>query len=624
MSSALVENQKNIIAATWKLLKKRKGMSQEKFEENINILAASQEEVRQRTQSSLGRLLERFSLSDESYDQAVNYLKQAVTHMEAAIEMLASQKLKEALGPEQLALQSIMKAQAESRKTMIQIARNQSRYGGGGQQPYEREDLKELFEMEMGQLENRYELPRQRGKFQQETDKDNTLTKLRDLARRQERLNRRQRDLARRQEQMTATQKQRRLEELRREQEDLRRQAENLSRRMSRLARKEGFRQWSDRQRQLEQAARRMQEAARGLKQQEPGSAADKGQKALENLRDQEQEMTLQRQATVSQILYELNRKAQDLQAREKQILKNLEDMKRRKDDAVSADEDEAQPEWGVKNILESKDKMTGELAAVEVLLREVGKEAQQDQPEITARAIEALQNLKTEKLDERIAESRRMLEEGLLNLSWQEEKMIDQSIDRVSKRLQNLDEKSIQSREVQVRQAAAQARNLRRELESLQQAVEALRKSGRQPGTGGDGRSGDLAQMQESLQRSRRYAWRLVQPWARGERWAADARSVQRELTQTEIEDFLSRPDLWKRLLEPVKELESTLQAQAESGQLNRRVFSDRPEEVPYPYRHRVEEYYRDLSWTGEGSFKRKPGGTADQPEPVPQENTP
>jgi len=613
-SSALVENQKNIIAATWKLLKGRRRMTPEKFEENIKVIVESQGEVMQRTALSLRRLLERFSFSDESYDSAVEYLKQAVTHMQSATDLLTAQNLEEALGPEQSALQAIMKAESESRNTMIQMARNQRGGGGGGNdQRREREDLKELFEMEMGRLENRYELPRQGGGLQQGTEKEDTLAKLRDLARRQERLNRGQKDLARRQERMTEAQRKRRLEELRREQEELRRQAEDLSRRMSQLAREEGFRQWSDRQRQLEQAARQMQEASRSLQRQETETAAAKGQKALENLRDQEEEMGLQRQATLSNLLEALNRKGRDLQAQEKQILKNLEALKREKDNAASQADSQAEAEvrstQEQKNLLADKDKLARELAEAETMLRTVGKEGQQDQPEVAGKAMDALRELRAEDLDARIAESRKMLEENWLSLSMDVEKKIDQSIDRVSERLQDLDQKRPRNREARVRQAAAEASGLRRELENLQQQIEALRESNRQQQRAlsspeqqdgrqqGGERGGDLDQMREGLERSRRYARGLVQPWARGERWGVDARSIQRELTQKEIEDFLSQPDLWTKLLDPVRELESTLIAEAEVSQLKEKVFSAREEAVPTPYRELVEEYYRELS---------------------------
>ena len=56
--------------------------------------------------------------------------------MADALEMLTVRKLKQALGPEQAALQAIMKAEAESRNTTIQIARNR---GGGYASVYDRE-----------------------------------------------------------------------------------------------------------------------------------------------------------------------------------------------------------------------------------------------------------------------------------------------------------------------------------------------------------------------------------------------------------------------------------------------------------------------------------------------------
>jgi hypothetical protein len=607
-SSALVENQKNIIAATWKLLKQRKMLSAEKFRENLQTLTESQQEVMQRAQLSLRRLSERVLFSDESYKRAVEHLKQAIIHMQTAVENLASEQIKDALGPEQAALQGIMKAEAESRNTMIQMARSRGA-GGGNRQPGEREDLRELFEMEMGRLENRYELPRQAGGIQQGDEKEDTLAKLRELARRQERLNRRQKDLARRRDQMSAEQKQRRLEELRREQEELRRQAEEMSRQMSRLAQQGGFRQWSDRQRQLEEAARRMQEAARGLGRQEPDTALAQGQKAFEHLSNQERELSLDQQATVSSLINSLKRKARDLQAREKQILKNLAEATREFDRETQTEE---QLLRAIKEVIVDKDKIQNELAEAEDMLQTVRKKGRQDQPEIADRAADAVQAMKTEGIAARIEESRKMLEAGWLNPSMDAEKKIEQSIARVAKRFQDLDRATPRTREEQLRQAAADAEGLRRELENLKQQIETLRQNNRQgpgisssgepsqhqpAGTAADEGGRGLDRMRDSLERSRRYAQGLVQPWARGERWGVDARSIQRALTRKEVEDFLSQPELWQRLLAPARELETALRAEANAGQLEKKLFLTPEETVPSPYRHLVEEYYRDLS---------------------------
>ncbi|MGD8446302.1 MAG: hypothetical protein PVI94_22570, partial [Desulfobacterales bacterium] len=105
------------------------------------------------------------------------------------------------------------------------------------------------------------------------------------------------------------------------------------------------------------------------------------------------------------------------------------------------------------------------------------------------------------------------------------------------------------------------------------------------------------LQRMQQALQRSRRHAQGLVQPWARGENWGANARSIQRELTQREIDDFLSQPDLWKNLLAPVRELESTLRAEIKSRQSQKKIFSTPEETVPLPYQDLVDNYFRELS---------------------------
>jgi hypothetical protein len=418
-------------------------MSPDKFAEDVQVILDSQRQVMERTQLSLSRLLERVAFSDASYDRAVEHLKQAVAHMEAAIEQLAAKHVQNALSPEQLALQAMLKAESESRQTMIQMARN----GGGADNGMhgEREDLQELFAMEMGRLENRYELPQRGGGHEQGTEQEDILEQLRHLARRQEHLNRRQRELDRRQEHMTEAQQKRRLEELRRQQEELRREAQNLSRRMSQLARHEGFRQWSDRQQQVQQAARQMQEASRSLQQQEPQSAAAKGQQAFEHLRQQEREMSLQRQTTVTDLRRDLKTKARDLQTMEKQVLNHIEELTRPKDHtAVTAETD---PATGINEVIERKDSMVRQLADAKTLLQKLDKTTKQDHPDIAARASDTLGSLQAEGLETRIKESRQLLQEGWLSRSMAVEKRIDQSIDRVGTRLQELDHTTPESR---------------------------------------------------------------------------------------------------------------------------------------------------------------------------------
>jgi hypothetical protein len=471
-SSSLVQNQKHIIAATWKLFKQRKKMAPDRFERDANVIATSQQEVLQRTRMSLRRLEERFSFSDKSYDKAVIHLRKAVEHMESAAEHLFSRQLEKALDPEQAALRAILKAESESRTTMIQIARNRGNSQGGGGGHRERLDLRELFEMEMGRMENRYELPRQAGVRQQKDRQEDTLEKLRELARRQERLNRRQRDAAIRKDRMSEADNRRRLEELRREQEDLIRQANALSKQISRSSRLTNGKQRGNRVQQLDQAMREMREAARSLLQKKPEAAATKGDKALENLR--------------------------------------------------------------------------------------------------------------TAETEEQSAESAL----------------------RAAGRIRKPEGQEPKSREKQLQQAAVDAGDLKRDLEKLQRQVQALRQSNRekqqdslQPKALAQG--DDLDAARERLQGIKRSAEGFLQPWARGEHWAGNARSIYRALSRKEIEDFLSQPDLWKQLLEPIRELESTLREQAELSRSEKKLFFTQEEDIPDSYRQPIQDYYRALSET-------------------------
>ncbi len=555
---------------------------------------------------SLSRLIERFSFADESYDRAVTHLREAVEHMQAAAEKLSSESLKEALGPEQAALQAILKAEAQSRQTAIQMARNRGGATAGSGSSREREDLRELFDMEMGRLENRYEMPgtaSAAGRVEQEE----VLLRLRQLAQRQERLNRAQLDTDRRKDRLSEAQQRRHLEELRREQEALSRQAEALSQKWSRQA---GVNRTQSALSSLDQAINQMREAARNLERRDPGIAAASGRRALQKLRDQEKRIQRRQATSAADLVKELNEKALQLQAQEHEILTKMEELsaeeskkKIRQDRQTSRGTQE-----GIPEIITKKDHLQEALQETEDIIRATGAKGRQSQPEIARKALAALRSLKSEDIEQRIEESKTGLQAGRLDLVMEMEKEIEQSIRRLGARLQELDALVPKSGPQRIQQAADNAAALSRELENLRRQVDALRLKqgesaqsrgapGMQPASSGRDQPADLNRMRDGLARSRRYAHGLLQPWAEGERWAVDARSIYRELTGAQIEDFMNQPDLWQTLLEPVRELASTLRAQTEMDRFNDKPFSALEQAPPPGYESQVETYYRAIS---------------------------
>ncbi len=592
--SALLENQKNIIAATWKLLNRKKKMPGETFAEDVRVVAESQQNIAQRTQMSLSRLNERFSFADESYDRAVTHLREAVEHMQAAAEKLFSEQLQEALAPEQAALQAILKANAQNRRTAMQMSSQRGTGGTGSGSMHEREDLRELFEMEMGRLENRYEMPSTAsagGRAEQEE----ALKRLRQLAQRQERLNRAQADAKRRHDRLTEAQQKRQLEELRREQEALRREAESLARKWSQQP---GIKRTQSSLSSLEQALSQMQEAARSLAQRDPEIAAASGRQALQNLRDQQKRIERSQGTSSGDLVRELSEKAEQLQAQEGEILAQMEGFQ----PSLPA------KQQGINRIISEKDNLQELLQETEDVIRATGAAGRQSQPELERKALEALRSLQQEDLERRIEASKTGLLAGQLDDALAMEKDIEQSIRSLSDRLHEFDLLVPQTGVGLNERAAADAAALSRELENLQQQVEALRsgqeksaqsrsESGIQQGDSGSDQRADLNALRDGLARSRRYAQGLLEPWAQGESWAVDARSIYRELSRSQIEDFINQPALWQTLLEPARELASALQAEIETERLSNNAFSAAEQAPPSDYESQVETYYRSLS---------------------------
>jgi hypothetical protein len=177
-------------------------------------------------------------------------------------------------------------------------------------------------------------------------------------------------------------------------------------------------------------------------------------------------------------------------------------------------------------------------------------------------------------------------------------EKEIEQSINRFSSRLQDFNLLVPETGPERIEQAADRAAALSRELENLRRQVEALRSNQRgSVGARGGGQPQDLNRLRDRLARSRRVAQGLSQSGAQGDDWAVDARSIYRELTRKQIEDFMYQPGLWRAVLEPARELASALRAQAEANRFKDNPFSPSEQAPPARYKTQVETYYRSLS---------------------------
>jgi hypothetical protein len=638
-SSALVTVQKDIIAATWKLRNRLRSASEDDIEGDAEIIAESQREATGRARMSIDRLAERLSFSDDSYDLAVENLSLAIEQMNLAAADLDELQVTTALKPEQLALQYILKAEANINRTDISMQQGGGGGGGGGAQQ-EREDLRELFEMEMGQLENRYETPG--GASQPGGSNAEEVNKLEELARRQEALTRAQRNLARREQELEEEQRRRELERLQRQQEQLTADLEQLSRQMaggqqrqsspsqaqggSQQSSSQGAQQSGQQQgpqTAMERAIEQMQQAANS---DSAAIAAAQGQKALESLRDQQRELTAEGESSVAQIARRLGERGQALQRQQQALEAGLQAVT--ESQGLGQTRREARRDEALDALLDAQRQQQRDIEEIEDMLRAVVTRGDAEDRRLLTQAQAATRELSPIRDD--MATSNRVLRNGMVNLAIDMEQELGDQIETLAQSLARLDPSLVQEASSGVQQAASDAQQLREQIESLEEQVARFDADAAQAGT--------LAQMREQLEASQALAEGLSEQLAQqrgsqqsgqrgglqrgqagtglegseqseegpdgtvaGQRGQANpvgtARSIRQQLTRQDIEDFLAQPELLQALLQPIIELEGALRAQAERESAATQLYSADEEQIPEAYRELVEEYYRTLS---------------------------
>jgi hypothetical protein len=218
------KRQKEIIAATWNEIR---GGAKNKVNaaENAKFLAGIQSKLKEQAKSLADRARSReLAGANQEFQAFVKDLDEAVKQMDPAANKLGAQSWKDALEPEEKALQHLLRAEATFRD--IQVAFGGGRGGGGGGGQNAGRDLANLFDLELDTEKNQYETGGQQSQQQaKEKAVDEAMQKLEELAQRQKQL-----------AEQEAKSKQQTFEQ-RWQQEMLRRDAEELKKQMEQLSR---------------------------------------------------------------------------------------------------------------------------------------------------------------------------------------------------------------------------------------------------------------------------------------------------------------------------------------------------------------------------------------------------
>ena len=499
------ERQREIIVSTWNLIRETKEQKRKDtayVPDNAQLLSRLQNTLKDQAETLAARTRARqLTASDEKIAEFVENLDRAAAAMVPASARLADVELEEAILPEQEALQHLLRAEAVFTNISVSM-QNNNRGGGGGRAG---RDLTDMFELEMDLEKNQYETGSQATPESEESQLDEVGDELEELARRQEQLANR---LNREQTPTPAERWQQDL--LRREVEELRdrleqmQQAANAQQDPQSGSQQSGSQQSgsssepssssesasqdaneSDAERRSEQLRRRLDSAVRAMNEAEAAMrqgadreelqrAAAEAQRQLEGARDQ---AAADRDNLRQASLANLGERADELYDRQTDIERRLQEAIRSALEE-SASDDRLSSGMSFEEeyaMAREKRELQADLQTLEQDAKRTARSLTDAEPESAARLEEALEELREDEVDARLAVSAAYIEQGEAVYVSASESAITESLERFVEALDDARQLAEQSQptdgqgqEPGLARTLAQTQALRRQLQTL------------------------------------------------------------------------------------------------------------------------------------------------------------
>jgi hypothetical protein len=463
----LSRQQREIVAATFNVIRDRSQQTGEVFGEAVTTVALSQGRLREQVATLVRRLGERGAMGmDSTFRQIAIALAKAAEEMQAAEEALGQRKPDDALPAEQRALRALQQAEAQYRDVQVAMGGQQQGGGGGGGAA---EDLADLFELETDKLRNQYETVQRSEQRQADEQVDDLAERLRRLAARQQQANDRlQRSFGQQQGGSGGDGSQQRA---------LAEEAEEMARQLERLAR-------DRRTPELEDAARRLRESAAAMRRSAASgqqSSAEEGARALERLRDARRQLEETRSSRLRRDMEGVRRSAEQLAEEERQIAQELEGLS-----GTSG----AERQERLRRLSERKEEQARDVDELTADLDRLSREGRREQPGAARKMQEAAQGMRDDRLRDRIAYSRGLIGGNSPEYIRSFEEQIGASIDRARERIAEAERAIGEPEGARESRALEQARGLVRSLEALGDRLPGERQ-GQRGQQGGQGEQG-------------------------------------------------------------------------------------------------------------------------------------
>ena len=405
----LAELQKQIINATWKVIRREVGETTSgPFLPDVIEIRKSQEDVLKQTAELAEKLPDAQSQSHVADVQ--RHAGQAVTRLAEASESVSPDPLRPALAAEQAAYQAMLKLRArEHEVTRGKPGQSQSQSASNAQSRAQQQ----LEQLKLEDSPDRYETQRQAESGQQESDRETVqvLNRLRELARRQDDLNERMKELQSALEQAQTEEERedirRQLKRLREQEEEILRDTDELDQRMQRPENQERMAQS---RRDLDQTRENIRQTTEALKEGQVSQAVAAGTRAERQLSEMRDEFRKQASNRFSEEVRRLRDDAQQLDEKEDELAGRLRqlDQKESKTKTLRDSSDRAEVGQEFSRQREDLDQLLDRM-------QETVREAEEPEPLLAGKLYDAFRETQRQQVERALDVTREALDLGLV-----------------------------------------------------------------------------------------------------------------------------------------------------------------------------------------------------------------
>lgn len=458
----LADLQKQIINATWKLIRREMGPQlTEPYQSDVEQVQLSQTSALEQAGALAGRVQD--AESQEHIENVIKSMQDAITHLSAAQNGPAREPLQPALKAEQAAYQALLKLRAREHNVVRQNQRQRGSARGGARSQQQRFQMQQL---DLRNEENRYETQRMAQDQQdsaEERENRQVLNRLRELAQRQHDLNDRLKELqsaleeARTEEQREELRRQ--LQRLQDEQRQILQDTEELQ---SRMETPENLERMAQEREQLQQTREQVQRASEALDQQRVTQAAASGTRAEQSFEELRNEFRRRASGRFSEEMRQMREAARELDEKEQQIKERLaQDSQPQSPEKGKSLRDTGEREGIVEELTQQRQR----LGNLEERMRQTIQDAEQDEPLLAEKLYDAVRNAQDQNLERALEAAERSLRQGLLQDAQQQEQPAGRGISQLRQKVDEAAESVLGDETEALRRAREELKSLSSEL---------------------------------------------------------------------------------------------------------------------------------------------------------------